>query len=392
MSALLAGLLPALQASKAAVGDALREGGRQGGPAGSRRTRNLLVGAEVALALVLLTGAGLLLQTLWGMQHVSRGFSVERIGMAAVSLPAATYRGPAEVRAFYARFLERVRALPGVESAALTTGVLQPLLTNSGLFSFEGKPLPPPEQRTEYPYEFVSPGFFETIGAEVARGRTFAAQDHDRAPEAVVVNETLARAVWPGEDPIGRRLRNGDGSDQQPWMTVIGVIKDMRRADVKRAIRPEIYMSSLQTTPRSETLVVRTSGDPSAMMPAIRRELQALDPQLPLFRVTTLETELAGTLSQPRFQATLLAGFAAIALLLATIGIYGVTSHAVSQRTQEVGIRMAMGARRSDVRLLILRQHVTPRGRGDRRRDCGRLPAEPIPQFAAVWGAGGGSR
>jgi putative ABC transport system permease protein len=364
VSAALAGLIPALQASRRKVVDHLREGARAGTGVASRRTRSVLVAAEVALAIVLLTGAGLLIRTLWTMQQAERGFDPANVAMMTVSAPASSYAGGPELRAFYARLLERVRALPGVTSAATGTGVLQPLVTSSGVFSIEGIPLPPPEERVEYPIEIVSPGYFETVGMRIMRGRGFTDADNTDAPQAAVVNETFVRQAWPNQDPIGRRLRPGDGTGDgdgaPPWITVVGVIRDAHRSDVTRAIRPEIYLSALQLTPRTQTVLIRTATDPSAVVPGVRRELQALDPQLPIFNVTTLERELADTLSQPRFQAVLLAGFASIALLLAAIGIYGVTSHAVGQRTQEVGIRMAMGAARRDVLRMMLLQHLRP--------------------------------
>jgi putative ABC transport system permease protein len=360
LSALLAGLIPAWQASRRSIVDHLREGARAGSGVASRRTRNGLVAAEVALAIVLLTGAGLLVRTLMSMQQSERGFDPANVAMLTLSLPATAYPDPVDVRGFYARLLERVRALPGVTSAATGTGVLQPLVTNSGVYSIEGQPLPPPEERVEYPVEVVSPAYFETVGMQVVRGRTFTDADHADAPRVIVINETLARTAWPDSDPIGRRMRAGGEDSQSPWMTVVGVIRDAHRADVTRAIRPELYMSALQTTPRTQTLLVKTAGAPTGIVALVRREVQALDPQLPIFDVTTLDDEIAETLTRPRFQATLLAGFAAVALLLATIGIYGVTSHAVSQRTQEVGIRMAMGAARGDVLRLILLQHLRP--------------------------------
>ncbi len=360
-SALVAGLIPALQASRHRVVDHLREGAREGAGGASRRTRGVLVAAEVALAVILLTGAGLLIRTLWTMQNVERGFRPAQVAMMTVSPPGSTYPGPPEVRQFWARLLERVRALPGVESAATGSGLLQPLVTNSGVFAIEGKPPVPPNERVEYPTESVSPGYFETVGMTIASGRNFNDQDVPDGLPVVIINETFARTGWPGQDPLGRRIKPGsDPNSQTPWLTIVGVIRDAHRAAVTRPIRPEIYFSTSQRTPRTQTLFVRTAGDPDAIASSVRRELQALDPQLPLFGVTTAERAVAETLTQPRFQAVLLAGFAGIALLLATIGIYGVTSHAVSQRTQEVGIRMAMGASRLDVLWLILRQHLRP--------------------------------
>jgi putative ABC transport system permease protein len=360
VAALIAGLVPAFQASRSDVVEHLREGGREGGTVASRRTRSALVAAEVALAFVLLAGAGLLMRTLWTMQQVDRGFRPERVAMTTVSVPAALAAGPADVRTFYSRLLERVRALPGVESAGTATGVLLPLLANSGTFSIEGKPLPPEEERIEYPVEVVSPGYFETLGYAVASGRTFSEQDHADAPRAVVINDTLARMGWPGQDPIGRRLRPGDESSTAPWSTVVGVVRDVRRGDLRGNVRPEVYACSLQVTPRTQILLVRTSADPSAILSPLRAAVREVNPQVPVFNAGTLASEFAETLTSPRFRAILLAGFAVIALLLASIGIYGVTAHAVSQRTHEVGIRMALGARAGDVVGMMMTQHLRP--------------------------------
>ena len=360
VAALTSGIIPAVHASRAAVTDSLREGGREGGPSASHRTRSVLIGVEVALAFVLLSGAGLLLRTLWTMQHVDRGFLPDRVATMRLSLPGSLYAGPPEVSAFYSQLLDKVRALPGVESAATGSGVLQPLLANSGVFTLEGRPAPPPGEQVEYPVEIVSPGYFETLGVTLQSGRTFTTQDHTDAPLVVMINETLARVGWPGQDPLGRRIRGGGANSRAPWLTVIGVVRDLRRADLRREIRPELYFSTLQRPSRSQMLLIRTAGDPASIVAAVRHEVQSLNPQLPLFAVGTLQGQVAQTLTPDRFGAVLLATFALVAVLLASVGIYGVTAHAVGQRTHEVGIRMALGASRADVLRLMIAQHLKP--------------------------------
>jgi putative ABC transport system permease protein len=351
------GLVPAMQASGPNLSEALREGGR-GGTSGRRgnRLRQLLSGAQVALVVILLTGAGLLLRSFIEIQRVQLGFRPERMLTMRVSLPGAKYREDAQRTAFYEALLERVRGLPGVQGAAATSSIFLSQTPQSTNFSIEGRPATPDQQTVEVPIDAVTPEYFRVMGVPLTRGRMFTAQDNAQAPPVVIINANMARRFWPGEDPVGRRIRYGGAQSQAPLMTIVGVVGDMRRTGYDSPVRYETFLPHAQAADNGMTLVVRTSGDPTSLVAPIRSAVRGIDPDQPVFEVRTMDELLSARVAQRRFSMTLLGTFAALALILGLVGVYGVTSYLVAQRAREVGLRIALGARPGQLVRMVVGQ------------------------------------
>jgi putative ABC transport system permease protein len=360
------GLAPAIQGSHLDLNDTLKEGGRDsaGGVRG-HRARGLLVIGEVAISFVLLIGAGLLINSFLHLRKLDPGFRPDHLLTMKVDLSEVKYPDREQRASFFNEVIRRVRALPGVRSAAVANNLPLTYDGDSMFVSVEGLPDPPPDQQPDVIYRVIGPGYFETMGIPIVHGRDFTDQDKGDSKDFVIISEKTARHFWPGEDPIGKRLKPGSSSSNAPWREVIGVVKDVRQNDLIAPPKMQMYLNyrQLKSIP-ANALVIRTNIEPMSLAGSVRNTIWSVDKDQTVADIETMDHIVAEAVARQRFSMFLLGFFAIVALLLASVGIYGVMSYSVAQRTREIGIRMALGARRADVLQMTVREGLNLVGAG----------------------------
>jgi putative ABC transport system permease protein len=359
LAGILVGLAPAITTMRRDLRPSGEESGRSvSGGTSSRRIRRALVVAEFALAIVLLVGAGLLVRSWWYVTNIYPGFRPERVLVMEVS-PPTTFSVPAQRTDLYHRILEEIQAVPGVESA----GIIDDLFTGNPrehVLTVE-RDDGTVSERLRLTRDEVSADFFRTLGTPLLRGRFFSIGDRPEAPRVAIINDAMARRSWPGHDPVGRRFTLGPRDSDGPWYTVVGVVADMRRQGLEREALPQMFVSLAQNHPPGNVaLFIRTSSDdPLAMAGALRAAVRRVEKNAPIYGVALLEQQLGTYLTPRRFQTSLLTGFSLVALLMAAVGIYGLIQYSIATRTQEIGLRMAIGAQAGDIFRMIIGEGLT---------------------------------
>ena len=366
---LLFGLAPTLGMARENFADSLKEGGRwSSGNAAHPQIRNGLLVAQVALALVLVVSAGLLVRTFYRMLQSDAGFNPARVLTFQLSLPLSKYKDTNQMELAYQRALDALKALPGVQSAGLVSEVPMGGSTDGTTIRVPDHPTTNQNEQLYANYSFASPGYFSTIGTPLLRGRDFADTDKVDSPLVTIINSAMAQKYWPGQDPIGRQV--GVSSVQWPTRTIIGVVADIKHSSLRDNPDPEMYVpytqNEIKIWPSMQTMqaALRVKTNPASLTAAATRAIHSVDPDLPLSNIATLDSLVADSLAQPRFSLLLMAAFGGLALVLATVGMYGVISFSVAQRTQEIGIRMALGAARVSVFRMVLAQGARLAGLG----------------------------